>query len=406
MSTNSFPSIALPVCPLVSAIERRMNVGNCYVCFLSSIVKVVMFRFRRLVLVLTTAIAVGVVAPTQAHAASKKAAQQRCDATSGWGALGRPATLNRLGASGFYVWQEKNGTWRISTTHENRKKRAMAGTITFDAPITTKPSGAEGTFDELTSPTQTSVSFSFENFGGIDGISVEARCATQITISGTSEGQPLTNLSYFVGASSSSPKTAPLILARTSPNPSAVPMPAQNVEFPEVTTTVPASTTTIAGSPSPASSSVSTAAPAVGVAAPIAGSCPVGNWPISMAGRPKALKAGKAAPGMYLWTETNLVKVLFVADATSPVTYSGRISADAPIAVAPVGLDGGDSVKADGLVVTFSLKTSSALDGFNMNAPCATRFTVEVDAGDAPPVTLFLGVNSTPVPAANAFLFR
>jgi hypothetical protein len=133
-------------------------------------------------------------------AAAAGAKKSKCDATAGWAFVGRPANLARLGPDGVYVWIDKNGAWRISTTHANRRVQRISGSITFDSPVVGKPSGSEGTFGDVSVPSPNVVNFSFANYGGVDGISVTSPCSTAVSVTATIDDAPIAPTQLFAGA--------------------------------------------------------------------------------------------------------------------------------------------------------------------------------------------------------------
>jgi hypothetical protein len=336
-------------------------------------------------LVLAGLFAGGMVEPAQA-ANPKKV---KCDAAAGWAFAGRPVNLSRLGADGVYVWFEK-GAWRIATTHANRRVQRISGTITFDAPVTGKPSGSEGTFGDVSVPSPNVVNFSFTNYGGVDGISVASPCSTAVSVTATIDDVLVSPNQLFVGAAGMNPTSVPLTVARSAAAAGAQPG-VSNVGGSSAVL-VPGATASAA----PAlSSPVATASPAA--AAPVA--CSAGGWPAVLSGKPKVLNAKSIPEGVYLWVEKNVLKVQAIVDGPQPSMVVGRISANATVTVVGVGLEGKrDSVKSDGSTVSFSLRVNRASDGFEMTSLCATQFIVEatIDEVVAP---LFLGANSAPIPA-------
>jgi hypothetical protein len=325
-------------------------------------------------------------APAATAGAAKKTAA-RCDASAGWtAAQGRPATLGRLGLSGFYVWNDK-GTWRVSVTHENRKLSKFQGTLTFDAAVSGKPVGAEGTYGDVVVTGPNTVSFSFSNYGGVDGVAIAAPCATSVALTGTIDAVPVEPDEIFVGSQSLNPSAVPLTLTRTASATGATPGPS-NVVTPVAAVTAPTSV------PAPAG-----AAAVVPVAAE---ACDGDPWPSGVVGRPKILRNLKtAAPGIYVWGEKDrqTIRLVGVAQRSAPQTFTGRITASGPLTAVPIGTKiRRDSVKAEGNTVTFSFRTAGGTDGIEISAPCVSQVVIEALANDGL-VTVFLGESATPIPA-------
>ena len=355
--------------------------------------------FRRLWVVVLSMLALllgGLVGPASAAKKSVK-----CDPNAGWAFVGRPANLSRLGAEGIYVWVEKGGAWRVSTTHANRRVQRISGSMTFDAPIAGKPTGSEGTFGDVSNPSANVVNFSFANYGGVDGISVSSPCSTSVSITAIVDDVPVVATQMFVGAAGVNPTSVPLVLARTG-NSSAAQPGASNVGASSAVV-VTAITPTTAG----AANTNATVFPPVGSPAnPVLPStpssavpCSSGGWPTVLAGRPKVLSAKAVPEGVYLWVEKNVLKVQAILEGAQAAIVAGRISANATVTVVGAGLEGKrDPVKSDGSTVSFSLRVLRSSDGFELTSLCATQFVVEATIDDAP-APLFLGANAAPIPA-------
>ncbi len=347
-------------------------------------------RFRRIGLVgLLVVVLVSVGGVEGATAANQKKA--KCDSAAGWAFVGRPANLSRLGADGIYVWFEK-GVWRIATTHANRRVQRISGSIAFDAPVTAKPSGSEGTFGDVSVPSPNLVNFSFTNYGGVDGISVASPCSTSVSVTATVDDVLVSPNQVFVGAAGTNPSSVPLTMTRSAAVAGAQPG-VSNVGGSSavvVPSPAPAAVAPVASSSSPVAAAAAPAAPAA---------CSAGGWPAVLSGRPKILNAKSVPQGVYLWVEKNVLKVQTIVDGPQPSMVAGRISANATVTVVGVGLEGKrDTVKSDGSTVSFSLRVNRASDGFELTSLCATQFIVEatIDEVVAP---LFLGANSAPIPA-------
>jgi hypothetical protein len=356
-------------------------------------------RFVLIGLALVALLSAGVVDPASA-AAQKKA---KCDAGAGWAFVGRPVTLSRLGADGVYVWFEK-GVWRIATTHANRRVQRISGSVTFDAPVTSKPSGSEGTFGDVSVPSPNVVNFSFANYGGVDGISVNSPCSTSVSVTATIDDVPVSPNQLFVGAAGTNPTSVPLTMARSTAFAGAQP------GF----SNVGGSSSVVV--PSPAAAATATAAASVSNASPIAVTAPIGSgggsgaggapaactpggWPAVLTGRPKNLNAKTVPQGVYLWVEKNVLKVQAILDGPQASIVAGRISANATVTVVGAGLEGKrDPVKSDGSTVSFNLRVVRASDGFELTSACASQFIVEATIDDVA-APLFLGANSAPIPA-------
>ena len=321
-------------------------------------------RRRLLAVALTVAGFLGMAQPGQA------AKKVKCDPAAGWTSMsGRAPSYVAGGATGLYVWQEA-GKWRVGATNDRAARTTFVAVLTFDAPISAKPQGTEGKSDIIDIRSQ-SVRFRFSNFGGLDGVSIEAPCASTISVQGLVDGQPLTPQQLFFGPLASNPASVPAVISKG---------------------VAPPSTT---------ASSVVAQPGAV-----VATACPTSPWPASVSGQPK-LRRGPA--GLYAWIDTKgVLRLAFEADAGSPRLFEGRVVANAPVALGSNSLERKDLLKVAGQQVTFSLKVGGAGDAFEVSAPCASSFSIELTVDGVPiaPATVFVGAAATPAAAVPLVLSR
>lgn len=307
--------------------------------------------------VLSIVSALAGVGSVEAAAVAKKA---KCDPTSGWAALaGRAPSFVAGGATGLYLWQER-GVWRVGATNDRGAPTTFTATVSFDAAITGRPVGTEGKSDIVDFKKQ-AVQFRFSNFGGLDGVAIEAPCASTITVQGQINGQPLTVQQLFLGPQATNPAAMPAVLTK-------------------------AAATTVAAQPA----AVSTAA-----ATTTATACPVTPWPTSVVGQPK-FRRGPA--GLYAWIDNKgTLRLAFEADPGAPRGYEGRIVANAPVSLGSNTVERKDQLKIVGQQVTFSIKVGGAGDFFDVSAPCATSFSIEATVDGVPivPVQVFVGPAAT-----------
>lgn len=296
-------------------------------------------------------------APTAGGPAVAKA---RCDPTLGWAAVsGRPSSLQRLGSTGLYVWNER-GVWRVAVTHGDRDPRTFQGTISFDTAMSSRPVGIDGRFD-LVVPNANAASFTFKNIGGIDSILATSFCASTVTVTATLDGQPLTPAQIFIGASATNPSANPAILSKGSAGASAT-VSAPTVSSLAPQTVLPTVPSTVAGVP--------------------AAACSVGSWPLGTVGRPPGLRP-KTAAGLFAWSEKTGWTVLVSGDPGRPQLFAGRVTvvvaqSSGGVVAQPIGLEArADAVRVEGNTVVFSMRTGNGFDGFQVVAPCATAVTIE-----------------------------
>jgi hypothetical protein len=102
--------------------------------------------------------------------------------------------------------------------------------------------------------------------------------------------------------------------------------------------------------------------------------CTDTHWPLSVQGQPTLFHVG-ALGGDYIWHDLAGWHVRVTHPGTSRVVFSGRIVATAPMRVAPVRLEGGDTIalSADRLTLTYRLSNHGGIDGFNFQTACARR---------------------------------
>lgn len=327
-------------------------------------------------------LAVGASSAVSVSANAAATKKVKCDASSGWSALaGRAPTFVAGGPTGLYVWQER-GTWRVGATNDRGTQTTFTATVTFDAAISGKPVGTEGKSDIVDVRSQ-SVRLRFSNFGGLDGVAIEAPCASTIGIQGSIDGQPLTSQQVFLGSSAANPASVPASVTRSI--------------APIVATT---STVVAVSVSTGAVATVSAqAAPAVVVA------CSATAWPAALIGRP-AFRRGPA--GIYAWFEKGILRLAFEADPGSPRLIEGRVVANGPVTLRSVANERKDQVKLTGQQVTFSLRVGGGGDAFDVVAPCATSFSIDatIDGVAVTSNQFFVGPTAAPPAALPLVLSR
>ena len=116
--------------------------------------------------------------------------------------------------------------------------------------------------------------------------------------------------------------------------------------------------------------------------------CP-GHWPASVQGQPTVLHAGARA-GDYIWHDATGWHLRVTHASSNTLVFSGRITASAPMRVAPFHLEGGDSIalSADRLTITYRFYNHGRVDGLDFRTGCARRLTF---AGSAAGTKLPIG---------------
>ena len=325
-------------------------------------------RFRRFVAIMVATLVIVTVPVSSVGAASKKTA--KCDASSGWTQFaGRAPSFVAGGATGLYVWQER-GLWRIGATNDRGTPTTFAATVTFDAAISGKPVGTEGKSDIVDIRVQ-SVRLRFSNFGGLDGVQIDAPCASTISVKGEIDGQPMTAQQLFFGPAATNPTVIPGVIQRGA-------------------------------GPSSAGAASTTVGSQV---AATATACSTAPWPAGLLGKP-AFRKGPA--GVYAWIEKGTLRVAFESDPGAPRLFEGRVVANAPVSVLSERTGRKDVVKASGQQVAFSLRVNALGDTFDVVSACATSFSLEgtVDGVALLPTQIFLGSAASVATAVPAIVSR
>ena len=146
---------------------------------------------------------------------SDPAATSACPSTA-WAenTTGRPP-WRKVKTRALHVWVEK-GVWQIQATGENGRPATIEGRITFNAPVTVKGSGLEGS-DELRVDPRfdgSSVVFSFRSGRLTDGFTVASPCASQVTIDAMIDGVPIPTAALLIGPDSAPATAVPFVMSR------------------------------------------------------------------------------------------------------------------------------------------------------------------------------------------------
>jgi hypothetical protein len=134
-----------------------------------------------------------------------------------------------------------------------------------------------------------------------------------------------------------------------------------------------ATTLTLAAAAMPANAAITQSDSATATAA----SCPNGNWPGTVQGRPESLKAG-AARGIYLWHSRTGWHLRATHRTHNKVVFTGSITASRPMRERPRKLEGADwvALSADRKTIRFRLTNYGGIDGFDFKTACAESITV------------------------------
>jgi hypothetical protein len=113
--------------------------------------------------------------------------------------------------------------------------------------------------------------------------------------------------------------------------------------------------------------------------------CDAGPWPASVQGVPATYQSGARA-GDYIWHSSTGWHIRVTHVTTSKLSFSGRIVANAPMAVAPVRLEKGDTfaLSADRKTITYHFANYGHVDGLDIRTSCATRLRFRGSMSGAP----------------------
>jgi hypothetical protein len=128
---------------------------------------------------------------------------------------GSPANLAKLGPTGLYVWHDDTG-WSIAVTHSSTTHVTFAGRITTDGQLYGTERRTENNDHVVFSESANAVAYKFQNYGGIDGIHFNTKCANRLTFSGTLDGVTLKPTQVFIGSNAHHPGGVPFVIRRVS----------------------------------------------------------------------------------------------------------------------------------------------------------------------------------------------
>jgi hypothetical protein len=114
---------------------------------------------------------------------------------------------------GFFVWHDLKG-FHLWVTHPGSKKVVFTGTITASAPIHYTPAKLESGDTVAVAKSGRSLTFSFKDFGKIDGLTVLASDAAKVRFTLDISGKAATTSEVFLGKHKSSPTSVPFLVER------------------------------------------------------------------------------------------------------------------------------------------------------------------------------------------------
>lgn len=131
---------------------------------------------------------------------------------------GRPVGLKAAAPAGLYVWHDADG-WNAAVTHENKERMVFRGTIKASGKIESVERRTERADRSKVNHHHNTVSFEFNNFGGVDGLVFKTACSRKITFSGSINGKRLTADQVFIGAEGHHPDKVPFSIVRVKDGP-------------------------------------------------------------------------------------------------------------------------------------------------------------------------------------------
>jgi hypothetical protein len=135
------------------------------------------------------------------------------DAWPAW-TNGRPANVDPKTAAGVYMWHDGTG-WHIRVTHRGVARRTFSGVLVTTGRFAGVSSvRLEGHDSRSVSPDHHTITFRFENHGGVDGLNFRTHCAPSIAFTFLSDGNSLPSNQVTIGHAGTTPTANPFTIAR------------------------------------------------------------------------------------------------------------------------------------------------------------------------------------------------
>lgn len=119
-------------------------------------------------------------------------------------AQGRPSALATGAAAGAYLWHGEDG-WHLFVTHPGDDRRVFTGSITSESRIHDVARRTERN-DSIVRKSAHRVTFSFQNYGRLDGVDFRMTCGRSFTVR--------VNAPIFVGHDAA-PHASPVTITRS-----------------------------------------------------------------------------------------------------------------------------------------------------------------------------------------------
>jgi hypothetical protein len=187
-------------------------------------------------------------------------------------------------------------------------------------------------------------------------------------------------------------------------NPLFIPLPTPAVTAAPVTLP-PATTTTTTTSTTTTTLVLPLPSPVEVPALPVAKRCTSRVWSPTLLGQPSRLVAG-APVGAYIWTDGRAIHLRTYNNSTTPVRFSGTVSAQTSMATARFYTESdSDSISVGRTAASFSFLSAYDIDALRFDGRCVTKLTVKLFLNGQPmaPTQIFIGANNIN-PTTSAFI--
>jgi hypothetical protein len=180
------------------------------------------FKTRRLVTVGVLGVALvgtSLIVTSQAAVAAKPKACTVVKDDGHWPTYvnGRPAGIDPHTTGAIYMWHDANG-WSIRVTHHTNNRRTFSGQITTGGTLGgVKAVHLEKSDKFVLSPDKHTISFTFKNYGFIDGLNFFTKCAPSLSFGFQSDGKTSPLSRIVIGKGATHPTSNPFVITRALP---------------------------------------------------------------------------------------------------------------------------------------------------------------------------------------------
>lgn len=128
---------------------------------------------------------------------------------------GKPTSFTSGARAGDYIWHDSTG-WHLRVTHASSSRFVFTGRITSSAALHVTPFHLEsGDWVRLSADKRT-ITYSFKNYGHIDGLDFTTACARRVTFGGSLAGMKLPIARIWIGHNNHHPLQNPFSVYRVS----------------------------------------------------------------------------------------------------------------------------------------------------------------------------------------------